>query len=95
MNNAVTDSADLIHTCDTSVLGACECGDNGLHSIRMIVHGSFLTVFNTLDELLVLYSTAFDADTVTVALCEYCFVLHIEELIFERTASCIYYKNFH
>jgi hypothetical protein len=85
VDNAVTDSLDLVHICDNADLLVGECVNYVLHSRGVILHRSFLNYLNVLKELLVSDARALAADSFAYALSGHYLGLGVDELILKRT----------
>jgi hypothetical protein len=85
VDNAVTDSLDLVHICDNADLLVGECVNYVLHSRGVILHRNFLNYLNVLEKLLVSDARALAADSFAYALSGYYLGLGVDELILKRT----------
>ena len=95
VDNAVTDSVDLLHGGDNTVLCACELVNNGCDSLRMGGHRNILIEHRfAADQRSMLEVTVY-TDTLAKTLSQGRFGLHVDELVLEGGASRVDNKNLH
>ena len=94
MDDTVTDSVDLIHGGDNAVLGAGELLDDSGDRFGMRGHGDVLVKNGLITAERSVLQMTVNADTLAKAFRENLFRLHIDELILQRRAARIDYKNF-
>ena len=95
VNDAVTNSVNLLHGGHNAVLGAGKLVDNSRNSLRVSGHGHVL-IENGLaaDERGVLEMAVY-ANTLAEAFCKDSLSVHVKKLILQRGAAGVDNKNFH
>ena len=91
---AVTDCVDFLNRSDNTVVFVGQGIQNQFYSYGMVWHWGFNNIV-VFARNFVGQNGTFDADSLTQTFCQNVLVLHINQLIFQRGASAVHYKNFH
>ena len=95
MNDAVTDSVDLLHGCDDAILGAGELVDDCGNSLGVGGHCKILVEYGLAAYQRAVLEVTVDTDALAKALSHDRLGLHVDELVLQGRAACVDNKNFH
>ena len=95
VDDAVTDSVDLLHGADNAVFGRGELVNDCGNGLGMSGESNVLVEHGFVADQRSVLQMAVDADTLAEAFGQKLLIVHIDELILEGGAACVDNKNFH